>query len=914
MDVDPKNLASSLLDSARQVGAERAVDLVLNVLFVRWMTSIPRNDERGEEEWRALLNVGSDYELVQRFSRLAIFKDDEQPSELELETYNDVLRRLVETVDSRLGDPQDAQSLVGATFDATLEHLGRLGKQAGEADTPASVAELMVALTVRPGDKVLDPAAGNGTCLTTAFNSQPGVSASGFDISSRAARRASMRLMVHGSADKRGSGVWNGDAFEDTPPDDFDVVLAQPPWGATFNTAQKARIEELQDEHPALLRRPVGFPKGDMPWLLLAVHALREGGRAAVLLPAGSATSRCHETHEVLLRLGAIEAIILLPAGVFSHTGIASTLWLLRAPKHDLGRDMAQLSEREAVLMMDARTLGEAQGRGQVAIGGAGRAQIELAVEAFRSDQTVGAVAPHLARLVPVSEIEIRRGLQPQIYLTAPVEESVAHPVPERTMLTEIALENFKSFGVRTTAPLAPLTLIYGANSSGKSSIIQSLLLMQQSKNEERLVTQGANLNVGGFRGILHGHTATSMSLSLSYGVLPEWIPADGTPDPTLPRTITWHFEPSPTGHGALASAEWKFGDLQLTLQRGNEESGFRLDLQDASAAFEGVAEGTLLYPFDARHYTDGDDDDQAKRLRSRIGSAKRALRVLADNGIGHLDLAGSGLLPTGEVRNIQSVGGTGQRDPGIATSYAKRCARLVGGMAHEVEALLDSVVWLGPLRSAPQRVYDRADTTSKPGDGKHVAIYLFDHTSVVEQVNDWLDRLEVPYTLDVVRVSAGNAAANLVGDLVAISLTDRRSGVNVTPADVGFGVSQVLPIVVEMLARRGSVITVEQPETHLHPRLQAKLADLFIDTVQEGGRANQLIVETHSEYLMLRIQRRIREGTLDPAMVSVVYVDQTHDGQATVKPLRLSEHGEFLDDWPDGFFDDRLEELFGEF
>jgi predicted ATPase len=252
-------------------------------------------------------------------------------------------------------------------------------------------------------------------------------------------------------------------------------------------------------------------------------------------------------------------------------------------------------------------------------------------------------------------------------------------------------------------------------------------------------------------------------------------------------------------------------------------------------------------------------------------------------------------------------------REIGIAESYLNRTARLAGGVAAEIEQLLNSVVWLGPLRSAPQRVYDRADTTSTLGDGRHVAIYLFDHATVVTQVNDWLKRLEVPYVLDVIPVNAGSSA-HLIGDLVAISLTDTRTGVNVTPADVGFGISQVLPIVVELLSRRDSIVAIEQPETHLHPRLQTRLADLFIDTTQEGRQGNQLIVETHSEHLILRVQRRIREGGLDPRNVSVVYVDQGADGTTTVKPLRLNEHGEFLDEWPHGFFDERLDELFGEF
>lgn len=230
--------------------------------------------------------------------------------------------------------------------------------------------------------------------------------------------------------------------------------------------------------------------------------------------------------------------------------------------------------------------------------------------------------------------------------------------------------------------------------------------------------------------------------------------------------------------------------------------------------------------------------------------------------------------------------------------------------MGAELRALLANLTYLGPLRSAPQRFYNRASTSLRAGEGQHIAMYLFDNSSVVDQVNEWLQALEVPYTLNVVPVRAA-ASVELVGDLVALALTDRRSGVNVTPADVGFGISQVLPIVVELLARRDSIICIEQPETHLHPRLQARLADLLIEATLEEGRGNQLLVETHSEHLMLRIQRRIREGTLSPENVAVLYVDQSESGTAAVTPLRLDAQGDFIDDWPHGFFDDRLDELF---
>ena len=134
-------------------------------------------------------------------------------------------------------------------------------------------------------------------------------------------------------------------------------------------------------------------------------------------------------------------------------------------------------------------------------------------------------------------------------------------------------------------------------------------------------------------------------------------------------------------------------------------------------------------------------------------------------------------------------------------------------------------------------------------------------------------------------------------------------------------------PIIAERLQiSRGKVICVEQPEIHLHPRLQAQLGDFLIDTTKMRD-GNQWIVETHSELLIERIQRRIREGVLSSDDVSVLYVDPararskrireaglTEDERSTagsvIKELRLGPDGSFVDAWPQGFFDENFQEL----
>src|SRR5262249_53682217 len=132
----------------------------------------------------------------------------------------------------------------------------------------------------------------------------------------------------------------------------------------------------------------------------------------------------------------------------------------------------------------------------------------------------------------------------------------------------------------------------------------------------------------------------------------------------------------------------------------------------------------------------------------------------------------------------------------------------------------------------------------------------LAGNQSLLELVSEWLYRLQLPYSIAVERVGSPATEAT-VGELLALVLTDVRSGIRVAPTDVGFGVSQLLPIVVQCLLSSNSIIVIEQPEIHVHPRLQAELADLLVASVVDRG--NQLLVETHSEHILLRLQRRLR-------------------------------------------------------
>ena len=249
------------------------------------------------------------------------------------------------------------------------------------------------------------------------------------------------------------------------------------------------------------------------------------------------------------------------------------------------------------------------------------------------------------------------------------------------------------------------------------------------------------------------------------------------------------------------------------------------------------------------------------------------------------------------------------------AGSEIGRRLRLVNA-DRSYENMLNSIVYLGPLRSSPERLYPitrraRSETGVR---GEFTPEVLYSNREFVESANYWFNRFAVPYTLAVDVIGT----FEVTGEFASISLVDKRTNTKVTLPDAGFGINQLLPVIVEgvlpatiwsPLDRMHAIVCVEQPEIHLHPRLQAEIADLMIDT-SRGVRGKQWIVETHSELLMRRLQRRVAEGIIEPADISVLYVDPGGFDGSEIHSIKLDEDGNFIDDWPDGFFEEGFNEL----
>ena len=533
--------------------------------------------------------------------------------------------------------------------------------------------------------------------------------------------------------------------------------------------------------------------------------------------------------------------------------------------------------------------------------------------------------------------------------------------------VVSVGLTGFKAFSREVVLPLRPITLIYGENSSGKSSLIQGLLLLKQSAAEladdqpPSLAPKGPLVNLGSNRELIYRHdTARSLSIDVSFrprastvfalarkGGLPvrlrfEFGSDRRSPRPTLSRVsllTAESVEPVITFSVAevgtrvtrrLPSRGAVNRRFALQLERVNhahplwqrvavETRGSQVvELQDRLMSLRAMRNRLAHHPAGTAESVQwGEVSDQLLKLDVEVANLDELLRSAVPLSTSGTEDA----LPwTADYDRVylllrSFIPGEIARDPGLQDvilgargSGPMAVWRLVQALGGELERFLDTVSYLGPLRQLPDRIYvgsgDRRAEVGKAGE--QTPHLLFRNPELVQRLNDQLTRFSLGYQFEV------SAAGGRLGDLrevFAVRLKDERSRVNVGLSDVGFGVSQVLPILVQSLLARGQTLLVEQPEIHLHPRLQAELGSVIAEATKPPY-SNRYVIETHSEHLLLRLQRLIREGTLTPADVGVIYAHKGRFGSKTIE-IRLGDSGQLLDPWPGGFFEEGFREVF---
>lgn len=469
-----------------------------------------------------------------------------------------------------------------------------------------------------------------------------------------------------------------------------------------------------------------------------------------------------------------------------------------------------------------------------------------------------------------------------------------------------IGINNFKGFSQPQRIRLAPVTLIYGPNSSGKSSIIQALMLLKQSitrpSENGGLVSTGEYIDLGTFSSLMNRHnTQNDLEFSVEYSPLKKISAEERTHFGDSHNRIHEFTYSLSTGENGHKNEEFTYLKKITTkiITEGNNKSLFRLSMQ--STLSDKIQTSLIRRSIAARTYDFGDIDSSdsfcnfVSRKAGVTGFDSNPIRKLINNIAFKSDpnfCTPSSIIIGENKKDVDNV------------AFAV-CNQTISEIATELQDKFGTIAYLGPLRLHPARLYvpkgDQSGSVGKAGENAARLIYE-KSPGMSDEINRWFREFDIPYTL-----SAENIGNDIAGSVVSLQLKDLRTGVAVGPSDVGFGIGQLLPILVEGLVRKNSSICVEQPEIHLHPRLQASLANFIVETSKE----NQWIIETHSESLILRLQNKIKEGAIAPKDISVIYVEATSRGSKVLE-IPLDKDGDFMVDWPDGFFEERLKELFG--
>ena len=437
-------------------------------------------------------------------------------------------------------------------------------------------------------------------------------------------------------------------------------------------------------------------------------------------------------------------------------------------------------------------------------------------------------------------------------------------------MLQKLGMRHFKSWKVIDDMAIAPITGLFGTNSSGKSSILQLLLLLKQtveSSDRAQVLEFGDEnslANLGSFKESVYDHDGDN-PLQFDF----EW---------TLSKSLLAK-DPVSKGRAILSTDRIAFNCVL------GEHGTERLAVSEACYR---VAEETFCLR--------RKDDKKVKYELTSAGSH----RFVRTQG-----------RPWDLPAPVKFYG-----FPDQVYAYYQN-AGFLSDLQLELEGFFNRVFYLGPLREFPQRLYTWKG--SEPADmgrrGERVvdAIlaardrgrtispgYKKRRVSVEERVAFWLKQLGLIHAFSVDPVAKESG-------VYQVRVQKSASSAKVMLTDVGFGVSQILPVLVLCYyVPEGSTILLEQPEIHLHPSVQSGLADVFLDVAK--NRNVQVIVESHSEHLLRRLQLRIAEGKEQPERVAL-YFCEPGDGGSQLTPLDVDLYGN-ITNWPKDFFGDEFGEM----
>ncbi|MGC3893710.1 DUF3696 domain-containing protein [Pseudomonas urmiensis] len=450
-------------------------------------------------------------------------------------------------------------------------------------------------------------------------------------------------------------------------------------------------------------------------------------------------------------------------------------------------------------------------------------------------------------------------------------------------MISEIGFSNFKRFQEERLDFNRPITLLYGENSSGKSSVLKGIASIIQTfsimhNKYEPFVAQGEYANLGIYKDYVHNHDV-SRKVTISLIIPPDrWMGVMTSSVGKLDKfEVDLCYDRSPYTEQARIYSIEVFG---------HTDEGMRIELFKLKRA-ETKSYYTLVTHVELLRrdvYAYGHRAKVSDKEIARVAKLKTKLNYVQGFTFHATDVKAEGDISAYKIRIFD---------------------RFVSFLFN----IPESYKYLGPLRSSPSRSYTLSAASSDVGprgeNTPSVISYLKRSGESIKlnkeafrKILHWVDLIFPGRSIRVEDYE----------ELVKLKVTrNSELGNGDSIQDVGFGFSQVLPIIVQVAAMGvGHVIVIEQPELHLHPRAQVAFSKFLVEACREGKR---FIIETHSEHILRGLQLAISQNSLKPTIgltnqdLMVYYFPSEISSSAF--EIEISEEGELVYGWPAGFFDE---------
>ena len=530
-------------------------------------------------------------------------------------------------------------------------------------------------------------------------------------------------------------------------------------------------------------------------------------------------------------------------------------------------------------------------------------------------------------------------------------------------LIKAFTIENFKGISKPVTINIKPITLLFGPNSSGKSSIIQALhyareIFQNNNFNPDKTLSGGSSIDLGGFKNFVNEHDLNkTIKFSFDISFDPYVLPIYQIPDietsylEELPYADLIDYAKEVTVKIHIRWSNWRNRPIAVKYQvctLGNKITEITTSDDGKQIYLSYINFDHPLFNILTDDNSDITPNNEKENLLDQLAFSIKADRIKENSvNLGILDQV-SALPKWGEAIEFQSEIWEDRlttENEDNRKLFVWIMSRLLVGSGEMLRNALTRFRYLGPLREVPTRNYMPTNTVDESRWSNGLAAWEALHkvdNNFYKELNDWLvheNKFNSGYSIELKRYKEVNENSPLMlslaqntrlddSDIIMkyleklpvktrVFIRNNGSDIELLPQDIGVGISQLLPVIIAALYTKAGIVAIEQPELHIHPALQVVLGDLFIS--QSKDKKVFFLIETHSEHLLLRLLRRIRETfedellpgveSLIPERLSVVYIINTLEGVQSTE-LLVSEDGDSKGKWPDGFFEERHEEL----